>query len=76
MLSEKKSITVINKIDALDKKSILEKVLALSCLTDDVYTVSAVSGKGMIKLLRRLKKLTSPGSNDSERKNNLITWAP
>ena len=76
VLTKKKIITVINKIDALDKKSILEKVLELSCLTDDVYTVSAVSGKGMIKLLRRLKKLTSSSSDNSERKNNLMTWAP
>jgi 50S ribosomal subunit-associated GTPase HflX len=57
-------LTVLNKIDALDKKVVTRQTSKLLKLTNDVFVISAVSGEGMKDLLRRLNEI----ANDSEEK--------
>jgi GTP-binding protein len=64
ILMSKKIVTVLNKIDALDKKVVTRQTSKLLKLTNDVFVISAVSGEGMKDLLRRLNEI----ANDSEEK--------
>ena len=57
ILSKKKIVTVLNKIDALDKKALNKQISKARKLTSDLFVVSAVSGEGMKALLRRLNEI-------------------
>ena len=59
MLTAKTIITVLSKIDALDRKLLNKQISKLSKLTDNVFAISAVSGEGMTDLLRRLNEIDS-----------------
>ena len=59
MLTAKTIITVLSKIDALDRKLLNKQISKLSKLTDNVFAISAVSGEGMMDLLRRLNEIDS-----------------
>ena len=77
ILMSKKIVTVLNKIDALDKKVVTRQTSKLLKLTNDVFVISAVSGQGMKDLLRRLNEI----ANDSEEKKRTINiaagpWSP
>ena len=77
VLTQKKIVTVINKIDALDKKNVTKKLSKLLNLTDKVFAVSAISGEGMRELLRCLHNITL-GSHDTDNQfeTKHIEWSP
>jgi GTPase len=77
MLTSKTIITVLSKIDALDRKVLNKQISKLSKLTDNVFTISAVSGEGMKNLLRRLNEIDS-GSKDKVMSSNSLfpKWLP
>ncbi|MDG2474094.1 MAG: GTPase ObgE [Paracoccaceae bacterium] len=77
VLVNKKIVTVLSKIDALDKKYLKTQVSKLQKLTKEVYAVSAISGQGMKSLLRRLNYITvSALSCDSGRDKQSVVWHP
>ena len=77
MLMRKKIVTVLNKIDALDKKIVKEKISQLVELTGDVFAVSAVSGEGMKDLLRRLNDIDSDSKEKSmSMSSSSGSWSP
>ncbi len=77
VLVNKKIVTVLSKIDALDKKYLKTQVSKLQKLTKEVYAVSAISGQGMKALLRRLNYITvSTVSCDSDRDKQTVVWHP
>ena len=77
MLTAKTIITVLSKIDALDRKVLNKQISKLGKLTDNVFAISAVSGEGMKDLLRRLNEIDS-GSKDKIMSSNSLSpkWLP
>ena len=77
MLTAKTIITVLSKIDALDRKVLNKQISKLGKLTDNVFAISAVSGEGMKELLRRLNEIDS-GSKDKIMSSNSLSpkWLP
>ena len=77
MLTAKTIITVLSKIDALDRKVLNKQISKLSKLTDNVFAISAVSGEGMKDLLRRLNEIDS-GSKEKIMSSNSSSpkWSP
>ena len=77
MLTAKTIITVLSKIDALDRKLLNKQISKLGKLTDNVFAISAVSGEGMKDLLRRLNEIDS-GSKDKIMSSNSLSpkWLP
>lgn len=77
ILTTKKVVTVLNKIDALDKNTVKRKILELRKLTDEIFVVSAVSGSGMKDLLRRLNEIDT-NSKEIERSMSFspMRWTP
>ena len=61
-LTKKKIITVLNKIDSLDRKTQKKQMSRLKEVTDDVYAISAISGQGIKDLMRSLKLIVSTNS--------------
>ena len=77
MLTAKTIITVLNKIDALDKKVVKKQISKLSKLTDNVFAVSAVSGEGMKDLLRCLNEIDSRSKEEIKSLNQSpLKWSP
>ena len=77
MLTAKTIITVLSKIDALDRKVMKKQISKLRKLTDNVFAVSAVSGEGMKDLLRRLNEIDSGSKEKIMSSNSLpIKWSP
>ena len=76
-LTSKTIITVLSKIDALDRKVLNKQIAKFSKLTDNVFAISAVSGEGMKDLLRRLNEIDS-GSKDKIMSSNSLSpkWLP
>ena len=56
-LLNKKRITVINKIDAVDKEKLVLIQKTLENLAEDVHVISNFSGVGVQKLLRHINKV-------------------
>ena len=77
MLTAKTIITVLSKIDALDRKVLNKQISKLSKLTNNVFAISAVSGEGMKDLLRRLYEIDS-GSKEKIMSSNSSSpkWSP
>ena len=76
-LNTKKIVTVLNKIDALDKTTVNRQVSKVLKLTGEVFAVSAVSGEGMKKLLRRLNEIDSSSKQKKENSTfSSVTWSP
>lgn len=77
MLTAKTIITVLSKIDALDRKVLTKQISKLSKLTNNVFAVSAVSGEGMKDLLRRLNEIDSGSKEKIMSSNSLsLKWSP
>ena len=57
-LINKKRVTVLNKIDALDKKTLRNRQLELEKITKNVQAISSLSGVGMKDLLRMLNRIS------------------
>ena len=77
MLTAKTIITVLSKIDALDRKVLKKQISKLSKLTDNLFAVSAVSGEGMKDLLRRLNEIDSGSKEKIMSSNSLsLKWSP
>ena len=77
MLTAKTIITVLSKIDALDRKLLDKQISILRKVTDNVFAISAVSGEGMKDLLRRLNEIDS-GSKEKIMSLNSSSpkWSP
>ena len=77
ILLKKKIVIVLSKIDSVDKKILNEKLLQLHPLVEEVFAVSAISGKGMIELLRRLNEIVKA---ELDKKNDCSgpakPWSP
>jgi len=77
MLTAKTIITVLSKIDALDRKVLNKQISKLGKLTDNVFAISAVSGEGMKDLLRRLNEIDSGSKEKIMSSNSLsLKWSP
>jgi GTP-binding protein len=77
MLTAKTIITVLSKIDALDRKVLTKQISKLSKLTNNVFAISAVSGEGMKDLLRRLNEIDSGSKEKIMSSNSLsLKWSP
>ena len=77
MLTAKTIITVLSKIDALDRKVLNKQISKLSKLTNNVFAISAVSGEGMKDLLRRLNEIDSGSKEKIMSSNSLsLKWSP
>ena len=77
MLTAKTIITVLSKIDALDRKVLNKQISKLSKLTNNVFAISAVSGEGMKDLLRRLNEIDSGLKEKIMSSNSLsLKWSP
>ena len=77
VLTNKKIVTVLNKIDALDITTMQLQLSKLRELTEDVFAVSAISGQGMPDLLRRLNDIARINLENSNDKNTEpLAWTP
>lgn len=77
ILMKKKIVTVLNKIDALDEIVLKKQLSKIGKFSDDVFAVSAISGKGMKGLLRRLNQIDC-NSKEKSLKSNIPSkpWSP
>ena len=77
VLSEKKIVLVMTKIDALDEKNVNKKLSKLLKFSDNVHAVSAISGKGMKELLRCLSNIAVEVlDTGTEFKTEKKMWSP
>ncbi len=76
-LNSKKRLTVLSKIDSLDKETLKKRHSELKKLTKDVYAVSSISRKGIDTLLRTIKHLTNDKKAlASENRSKSSEWLP
>ncbi len=77
-LKNKRSLVVVNKIDALDKKSIEKIKNDLTKVTSPVHFISAVSGNGVEAVLRSLNRFVVGYRKDQNliRKASVPSWHP
>ena len=77
VLSEKKIVLVMNKIDALDENTVNNKLSKLLKFSGNVHAVSAISGKGMKELLRCLSNIAVEMiDTGTEFKTEKKMWSP
>ena len=77
VLTKKKLLTVLSKIDAVDKKSVVKKRLQLLKYTNHVFAVSSITGEGMPKLLRCLNQIAfNQIVTNEQNKKETSVWAP
>lgn len=67
-LIKKKQIIAANKIDSIDDATLNERIASIKNKYNDieVYPISGLSGKGIDKLLKRLKDLVVEARNESD----------
>ena len=77
-LEEKNEIVAINKIDAMSEKEIEDKCRVLEKAgVKEILLISSVAGKGIDKVLRRIRDLVNANSyTRSCAEVNNKTWAP
>ena len=77
-LEEKNEIVVINKIDAMSEKEIEDKCRVLEKAgAKEILLISSVAGKGIDKVLRRIRDLVNANSYTRAcAEVNNKTWAP
>ena len=77
-LKNKKSLVVVNKIDALDKDAIQKIKNNLMAVTSPVHFISAISGQGVKAVLRSLNQfvLSYRNEQDPMRKVSVPSWHP
>ncbi len=77
-LNEKLRVTVLNKIDALDSKTLQDRISILESVEKNVYAISSISGEGTKKVLRKLLTVISDKKLEGShaKKFNNGEWAP
>ena len=76
-LKLKKRITVLTKIDSLDRETLIERQSELQKFSKHVYAISSISKKGVKRLLRILSKITIERKREhAGLKSNFSKWTP
>ncbi len=77
VLTKKKIVTVLSKIDSLEKKYVAKRRLKILEYTNEVFAVSSITGEGMVKLLRRLNRIALNEIVVKQQKNSQSSmWLP
>lgn len=77
VLTKKKIVLALSKIDAIDTKLINKQLSKLRKLNDNVFPVSAISGKGMTDLLRcLLNNSTNDEKVNKDSNFSAVKWSP